>query len=525
MKKRDVLDLIDASYREIKYALDRDDITLTEGERKLLSDNLVRIETYSHRFLTEIPEDDEKLIEGYHKSFQIALGDLVEFRRRKELEAGINCGEKIIDRDTEESKSEETKDEEKTVETKPEESKPEETKDEEKLDKLVVIPARVYNNTTKEEITKPDPFRIIEVISEEKQSEQTKKERDRLIKVLRGVFYVLGSAAAIALVAAAIKYCVDHPNGKEIPVTPTTTPTSSNSTIGRLKPGWGKDDIPSVTPAPEIVSLINNININDYDELMEYATQLQSQLKGEESSKLPIYDIIKAVKMANWDSLEDKSVFDNRESVVRGTYNEGLIAAELGSNAIVQKDVNSDIFITNHQMTDILMCVTDNKLSLDCFESAKVDDRGYDIYAVIDTCIAGMNKHIDSEVEEEIEQDRLYAMVFNDVVSRAVRNFTIVNSDEALVSTVYYVLGTFNATLPRNIELTAGRSYGTAYGNGHENDGGYGDICIEVLSSALYIVHEGTNQYTGNDQACIFYGDFIDKAIIEPYQGQSLGLN
>ena len=499
MKKEDVLALIDAALMEAKYALDRDDITLTTEEANNLADRIVKIETFKARF-AEVPEEDQEMVNSYYRAFNIALGDLVAFRKQKEIEAGINRGENT------------------TRETKPSEERTSNGND-----KLVVAQTREIEKKKNGGLVKTG-HKIIDVIPEEKQQETTKKERDRLNKILKGIFYTLGSAAAVALMIAAIKYCVDHPDGKTMP-TSSPTPTSSHSTIDRVKPGWSEDDALAILPETQITSRIASVNINDYDELMEYATQIQRELKGEESSKISIYDIIKAIKMANWDSLEDKSVFDNRESVVRSTYNEGLIASELGSDAIVQKDVNSDIFITKHQMTDILMCVVDNKLTLDCFECAKVDDRGYDIYAVIDTCISGMNKHVGSEVEEEIEQDRLYAMVLNDVVSRAVRNFSIVNSDEALVSTVYYVLGTFNASLPRNFELTAGRSYGTAYGNGHENDGGYGDICIEELSAALYIVHESTNQYTGNDQACIFYGPFIDKAMIEPYQGQSLGLN
>ena len=499
MKKEDILALIEAAMLEAKFALEREDISLTDKEKKLLEDYIIKIENHKSNF-AKVDEADQELMESYYKAFKMALSDLVSFRRKKEIEAGINSDKGPSEK-----------------------AKSDGTKSKEGNDKLVVTTTKEIDKPKKGELVKTG-HKIIDVIPEKEQPDHTKNERDILTKVLRGIFYVLGSAAAVALIAAAIKYCVDHPNGRELPDVPTTTPSSSYSS-DRLRPGWTTDDLPVITAAPQIVNRIGDININDYDELMEYATQIQSELKGEASSKISIYDIIKAIKMANWDLLEDKSVFDNRESVVRSTYNEGLIASELGSDAIVQKDVNSDIFITKHQMTDILMCVTDNKLSIDCFDCAKVDDRGYDIYAVIDTCISGMNKHVDSEVEEEIEQDRLYAMVFNDVVSRAVRNFTIVNSDEALVSTIYYVLGTFNATLPRNIELTAGRSYGTAYGNGHENDGGYGDICIEELSSALYIVHESTNQYTGNDQACIFYGDFIDKALIEPYQGQSLGLN
>ena len=490
MKKEEVLALIEASLTEAKFALDRDDIVLTENERDTISDQLVKFETFKARF-AEVSEEDQEMIDSYYRAFSIALGDLVAFRKQKEIEAEMNR-DKVEERNNNSGKN----------------------NSEKTNDKLVVSKTREIEKTNKEEIVKSG-HKIIDVIPEEEQPEVTKKERDRLNKILKGIFYTLGSAAAVALMVAAIKYCVDHPDGRTMPAT-SPTPSSSHSTIDRTRPGWTEDDVLVIAPDQQIVSRIGNVNINDYDELMEYATQIQSELKGEESSKISIYDIIKAIKIANWDSLEDKNVFDNRESVCRSTYNEGLIAAELGSDAIVQKDINSDIFITNHQMTDILMCVTDNKLALDCFDCAKVDDRGYDIYAVIDKCISEMYKHVDSEVEDEIEQDRLYAMVFNDVVSRAVRNFTIVNSDESLVSTIYYVLGTFNASLPRNFELTAGRSYGTAYGNGHENDGGYGDICIEELSSALYIVHESNNQYIGNAEKCIFYGEFADEVLANP---------
>ena len=487
MKKEDILALIETSIMEAKFALEREDIVLTDDERNLISDRLVRMETFKERFIAEVPEDDEKMIESYYRSFNIALSDLVSFRRKKEIEAGINRGENA-------SKDSENKEENKENST-----------------ALIVAPSR--------EIAENE-HKIVRVIPEEKQEEQTKKDRDNLTKHLRRIFYVLGSVAAVAIIASAIKYYVNHSEERTIPDEPTASPSV---TVGpRVRPGWNENDLVLITPEPQIVNRVANVDINNYEELMEYASQIQSSLK---DTKLSVDDIMYAIRMANWDYLEDKSFFTDREGVCRSTYNTGVITTELGSDAIVKKDVNTDIFITDMQMADILMCVTDNALTKDDFESAKVEDRGYDIYAVMDRCIAGMYAHKDSIEEEDIAQDTLYAKVFNDVVARAVVNFSIVNSDEAPLCTMYTVLGTYTSNKERILDLT--KHHGPIYGTGPRIDGNYGNICTLELVTLTNIDTKDINNhgnYIGNEK-CIFYTDFIDEVIINQEQNQSLGLN
>ena len=320
-------------------------------------------------------------------------------------------------------------------------------------------------------------LKVQEVIPESKQKESTIKERDKLTETLKKVCLGLGIAALVAIIACAVTYLVNNADFKN---------KTENELIDELK-----------------VKPIDELDIENNEALANYAANIQEAL---EDTNLSIDDIMYAIRLANFDYLENRDYFYDREGVCRSTYNIGEITTKLGSDSIIKKEKESDIFLSEAEMKDILLTVTDNKLSLENFEFAK-KEQGYDVYSVVDKCIEGMNRHE--------ENDMQYAMVFNDIVSRATRNFTIV--EDSPVQTMYSLLGMYNANHDRIVELTAGRLLGPIYGNGARIDGTYGDICVEELVKATYIAKD-KGQYVGAD-GCIFYNDFADEIIITPSMG------
>ncbi len=502
--KEDVLALIQICESEAEYALTRDDIELTDERREGLEKVLKAIKNEKEKF-EKVPEDDQRVIDGYYNIFTNLFTELKKINQptlNHSTDIQIKGENPIIPQDDENGIIP-TNDEKKDIIGLDDENL-EEPKD----------------NSKKMKVKK--------VIPEEEQTEETKEQRDRLTRNLRRIFYVLGSAAALAIIIATIKYYVDHPKDQKANDLPRTTqsdvlPTKDSSNIYYIEDGANDESKAITEELPEEVQKvfkIADVDINDYNQLVTYATEINNELN---DTRITIDDIMYAIRMANWDKLQDKSCFTDRQGVCRSTYNAGVVATKLGSDAIVQKDLNSDIFITDQQMADILVCVTNGKLTLADFESAKVEDRGYDIYAVIDRCVAGMNEHVGSTDENDIIHDTHYARVFNEVVTRATISFSIVNSDEALLSTVYTLLGTYNANSNRLMDLT--KQDGPIYGTGPRIDGNYGNICALEVNTLVYIDKQdknGTPNFIGNEKN-IFYSGMIDEVILNPEK--SMGLN
>ena len=465
MNKNEVLALIGSCKNAIKCALSRKDIQLAQDQIVFLSNLLARIQYIEVEFKGKVAENDINTIKRYHVMFSNLYSQINE----------INQPTAIMVR--------------------PDGAVNERPKD---------TGGTGYSKSSHSR-------RVIDVIPEGSQRNYTKKERNKTNNVLRNIFYALGSFAALALIIATIKYYVDHPKDNNLSRGPETTQEATIIMDGQM---------PFTMLYP-----IANVNIDDYAELMNYATKIRNALADQ---SLTIDDIMYAIRMANWDALQDKNYFSDREGVCRSTYNAGLIATALGSDAVVQKNPNTDIFITDNQMMDILMTVTDNNLTLNDFASARVESKGYDIYAVLDRCVTGMYENNLLQITEPTTDDvtnahsrnMQFAMVFNDVVSRATRNFTIVSSEDAPLSTMYVILGMYNANMPRILELTSGQLLGPIYGNGARIDGNYGDICVEELATACYIARDN-GQYAGNSK-CIFYTDFIDEVILN---SNHMGLN
>lgn len=440
MNKKEVLELINKCENAALYALGREDIHLSKDQESFLKKQVESIQKFKEEFVKNVPESDDVAIAQYHEAFSKLYDNL-----------------KVIG----EPASTKVRPNDKTTE-------------------LVTTDSQRTTNQAK----------VKAVVHEEEQSEVLKKDRNNINNILKRIFYVLGSAAAIAIIVATIKYFIDTAKDK-------TLDNEANIVL---------EQSIDANIFKNAKLLVADVDIDDYTSLMNYATEIKNLLN---DPTITIDDIMYAIRMANYDRLADKNYFFDREGVCRSTYNAGVIASRIGSDAIVKKDLESDIFITDAQMIDILLTVTDNKLTLTDFETARVEGKGYDIYAVVDKCINGMYEEVKEGVESK---NKLYAMVFNDVISRATRNFTIVNSENAPLSTMYVLLGMYNANTEKILELTSGQLLGPIYGNGARIDGNYGDICVEELVTATYITRDN-GQYVGNKE-CIFYTDFIDEVIL-----------
>lgn len=320
------------------------------------------------------------------------------------------------------------------------------------------------------------------IVPEEEQSKELKEERKKAWELIKNILAALGAiavvAALIAALALGLKSCSNEKGKEEL----------DNDT----KPGFEQTQDNTIS--------IGDLDIEDYTSLMRHSEAIQHAL-GE--TDLSIEEIMYAIRLGNFDSLEDKAIFKDRDEVYNGTKVLGEVATALGSDSVIQKDANTDIFVTEAELVDIIMCVTDNKLSIDDFAKAKVDGKGYDIYALADVCTKGISNNT--------EKDVLFAKVFNDILARKVAAFTI--TPNSPISTYYTLLGMYNANSKRLLELTSGIGLTSVYGDGTRIDGYYGFICVEELEAFLQI---------GNEEN-VFYTVIIDENITNYSQDQTLG--
>ena len=132
---------------------------------------------------------------------------------------------------------------------------------------------------------------------------------------------------------------------------------------------------------------ISNVNINNESKLLEYAKKLNQSMTG-----LTTDEIVSAIKLANYEKLDNKDVFENREDVLKSTLNIGNIITKLGSDAIVKKTNKDDIYVTDATLKDIITSVTNNKVNIDSFKEAKTKN-GYDLLKVSEIAINNMYKN------------------------------------------------------------------------------------------------------------------------------------
>ncbi len=315
-------------------------------------------------------------------------------------------------------------------------------------------------------------------VSRDDVPETTRKSGNSLLKT---IFALIGAGLVGALIAAIIFHCI---NTTDLDNVPTNTDTSEPSSTEELI-----DDL----------LLAQNINIDNYDELFDFACKIQTKLPSD--ANITVDDIMYALRLANFDKLQDKAYFSDRDEVCAATYVIGKLAPSVGVDALVQRAPEDDIILSEQQMKDILMTVTDNELAIDSFASAKVDG-GYDIYKAANICLSGI--YLDNK-----EVAFIYAKVMNELVCREAVNYSICPNSP--VSTHYVIAGMYTANQDRILELTSGMNLGPIYGTGPRIDGTHGALCVEELASFMYIDAKG-GTFIGNEKNAI-YSFVIDENI------------
>lgn len=299
--------------------------------------------------------------------------------------------------------------------------------------------------------------KVKKVIKEEEQKQETKDKRKKLIKWL----HVIGLALLIAIL---IHSC--HENKKN---------NNNNAPVD-----------PSYTTEQQQVIYFD---INDPDSLMNYAMYLQSQLP--EGSDYTLEDIIYALRLANFEDLSNSDVFRDRDEIYTSTKNIGELSNLIGVDQLVTQDSNTDIYVSEAELKDIIMCVTDNNLTIDAFSNC-MTEKGYDIYNLCQICT--------NQINGELRENTVYyAKVFSEIIARKLVTFSL--TEDSPVSTYYTLIGMYNANFKKINELTSGHGWGPIYGDGTRIDGTYGCICVEEL----------TNYLTIGNQSNIFFTDIIDQ--------------
>ena len=245
-----------------------------------------------------------------------------------------------------------------------------------------------------------------------------------------------------------------------------------------------------------------SIDLTDEEQVENVALDIQEAL-ADEGIDMTTDEIIEAIYLLNFN--EAMPTFDDANSILRATVNGGKIISTTGSGSIVNTAGKKNYFIPDANFEAMLKNVTGGKLTTIDFEGAKKVG-GYDIYIVLDILVDGLKKDDGTEF--------YYAKLFNEIVTNAVNNFTILET--APVETMYAILGTYNANRQRIKELTHGRNLGPIYGSAYEIDGTYGNICSEEIDEFVYIKKDGStysadegNMYY-NAKAGYILGDILE---------------
>ena len=239
---------------------------------------------------------------------------------------------------------------------------------------------------------------------------------------------------------------------------------------------------------------LSNIDINNEDDLYNYAEKLAST----PGNTLTIEEIITALKLANFDDLENKSVFASREELYKANTDLGKLTTLVGTDKVEILHEENDIFVTEDTLKEMLACITNNELKLDNFSSLK-EEKGYNIYKLYELCAKKLND------ANEINKV-LYAKLFNEMTARKFESFSL--TPESPISQYYLMLGMFNENMNASLALTTNHGWGPTYGEmrdnntvpngytGDEIDGTYGYICIEELIHHLTIGNPDYSMYS-----------------------------
>lgn len=247
-----------------------------------------------------------------------------------------------------------------------------------------------------------------------------------------------------------------------------------------------------------------SLEINDEDMLYNYAQSLQELIP---ENTLTTEEIIKCLKLANFDELENQSVFASREELFESTSKLGTLVKYAGTEKTVIENENTDIYFTDEELKDMLKCITNNELLATEFDQFK-SNKGYNSYKIYEYCAKMLNN-------ENNQNKVLYAKLFNEITARKFESFSV--TPDSPLSTYYLMLAIFNENMNASLALTTNHGWGPTYGNvvanssvpngytGDTIDGTYGYICIEELINHLTI---GNPDYS-------FYSIYADEFMID----------
>ncbi|MDD5864948.1 MAG: hypothetical protein PUD07_00430 [bacterium] len=247
-----------------------------------------------------------------------------------------------------------------------------------------------------------------------------------------------------------------------------------------------------------------SLDINDEDMLYNYAQSLQELLP---ENTLTTEEIINCLKLANFDELENQSVFASREELFESTSKLGTLVKYAGTEKTVIENENTDIYFTDEELKDMLKCITNNELLATEFDQFK-SNKGYNSYKIYEYCAKMLNN-------ENNQNKVLYAKLFNEITARKFESFSV--TPDSPLSTYYLMLAIFNENMNASLALTTNHGWGPTYGNvvanssvpngytGDTIDGTYGYICIEELINHLTI---GNPDYS-------FYSIYADEFMID----------
>lgn len=261
-------------------------------------------------------------------------------------------------------------------------------------------------------------------------------------------------------------------------------------TCNRKKP-YQKEDITTYfnqdieetkeTTTAKVVEInINNVDFTSESEIEKYAKYLienNEALKG-----FTLEEVYDALKLANCTKLENIQVCENMNELINATYDAGKIITLVGSDNIIAKNDNEDIYLTSDQLNNIINEVNKSMnirkdigkgyhivtLSTNDFANCKVNNK-YDTCKVLETCVNAYKNKDDKAVD--------YAIVANEIMTEAELNFSI--NASAPLSEFYVLCGVYS-TIGTDLENDQRLKFSTIYGNGN-NDNLQGDICVEEL--------------------------------------------
>lgn len=464
MKKCDLLALIEECQKILEKLLERQD--LTDRTRNGLTDLLKASKTH-YNIVAAAKDNDEKLLNSYAEGYS-------------RLYYKLNLAKEKVS-----NKSEE----------------------------IAILNSLVeFKNMNLSTYVVPPKKKDSDVIDVEFEEVKDKKVNKKLLGILGG------SAVTIAALSIIISLAKENRNLKTSLADAIMSDDSLDTTpaIEEVIDNDKKDDELEVTipetkeeeKEPEVQEKPTFVlDVNSEEMLLNYADSLREMLPEDTLSK---EDIVTALKLANFDILEDNRVFASREELYKANKDLGVLTQYVGTDKVTIENKEDDIYITVDQLQDMIKCITNNELDIANFDELK-EDKGYNIYKVYELCAQKLNN-------EKENQKVLYAKLFNEITTRKFESFSLTPSSP--LSQYYLMLGMFNENMQASLNLTTNHGWGPTYGEVQQNssvpdgytgdtiDGTYGYICIEELINHLSIGNEDYSFYS------IYADEFmIDKSL------------